>query len=594
MADDINAMLERLKFSEEESTQVISTNIDNNFQGFESWAVGKIMAEEKLNREAMYRVFRSLGFTKEEVNFLALKDKEIIVKFGCLEGRSIILNLIPGCSTTGKDIDTYEFNLSPFWLRVYNIPLEYIDRQTVLDVGNVIGELVAIDWKDKNGGWTEFLSGKRWDRNNIALKYERLLAFCYSCGLIGHTQKSAKTNVLNLQYGSWIRANIGKMDRNRVEIMATNTLSNEDKEESKTETKNDNGQFLQKEKDKGCKEDSISTSPLEERNHKSMCDGLGCFKSKRKRQRGLNGDNTDKSPSKIMRRRFLDNGPATSPANSNEDPLLQLSWNWKPYDSSNFSLQMTDIIFICETKIQANKFSLIRSKYRMEGCFAVNANGKSGGLVKIINYSSNHIDSMIHLENDNPIGFMGFYGNADPNKRKCSWDRLRRVGKSVKEKWIIRGDFNVILNNAEKERGKRKPNVLMEDFREIIDEFLMVDLKIDNGWFTWVNNKEGTTMVKERLDRFLMSTNDVASFPFMETKVIRQSISDHDAIVLDTEGRKLRDRRRDPMLNFRYDLGRMAVWIFWEKLRRWVKTLEGSSIKSFKKCSTRLVLFRRI
>ncbi|KAK5819957.1 hypothetical protein PVK06_024994 [Gossypium arboreum] len=68
MADDINAMLERLKFFEEESAQVISTNTDNNFQGFESWAVGKIMAEEKSNKEAMYRVFKSLWFTKEEVS----------------------------------------------------------------------------------------------------------------------------------------------------------------------------------------------------------------------------------------------------------------------------------------------------------------------------------------------------------------------------------------------------------------------------------------------------------------------------------------------------------------------------------------------
>lgn len=67
MVDNINALLERLKFSEEESKQVISSNVKNNFQGFESWVVGKIMADKKLNREAMYRVFRALWFIKEEV-----------------------------------------------------------------------------------------------------------------------------------------------------------------------------------------------------------------------------------------------------------------------------------------------------------------------------------------------------------------------------------------------------------------------------------------------------------------------------------------------------------------------------------------------
>ncbi|MBA0567283.1 hypothetical protein Golob_012029, partial [Gossypium lobatum] len=64
MAEEINIMLERLKFSKEESTRVISTNTENNLQGFEAWAVGKIMAAKKPNREAMYRVLRSLWFTK--------------------------------------------------------------------------------------------------------------------------------------------------------------------------------------------------------------------------------------------------------------------------------------------------------------------------------------------------------------------------------------------------------------------------------------------------------------------------------------------------------------------------------------------------
>ncbi|TYJ17203.1 hypothetical protein E1A91_A09G036000v1 [Gossypium mustelinum] len=222
-----------------------------------------------------------------------------------------------------------------------------------------------------------------------------------------------------------------------------------------------------------------------------------------------------------------------------------------------------DIIFLCETKSNANKFDSVRRKCRMGGCLAVNAEGRSRGLVmmwkdskqvKIQTYSSNHIDSLIHVENDRPIRFKSFYGNADPNKRQSSWNMLRRVGQMVNEKWIIGGDFNGLLDEAEKEGGRRKATVLMEDFRSIIDELSMVDLKTDNGWFTWVNNREGTARVKERLDRFLMSANAVNSFPFLETRVIRQSSSDHDAISLDTEGRRPRDGLRDPRLSFKYDV----------------------------------------
>ncbi|MBA0683311.1 hypothetical protein Goari_024978 [Gossypium aridum] len=53
------------------------------------------MFEEKVNREAMYRVLKSLCFTKEDVNFVALKEGVILVKFGNVEYKKRILNLSP-------------------------------------------------------------------------------------------------------------------------------------------------------------------------------------------------------------------------------------------------------------------------------------------------------------------------------------------------------------------------------------------------------------------------------------------------------------------------------------------------------------------
>ncbi|MBA0696891.1 hypothetical protein Goari_003411 [Gossypium aridum] len=153
--EEINELLGRLHFSEEESVQVVSTTEVDRMQSCESWAVGKIMAKESPNREVMYRVFKSLWFTKEEVEFVALKEGVIIVKFGCLEDRSRILNLTPWLFDRclfamlpfekGKEMDSYEFRLVPFWVRIYNIPIELMDRQTALNVGNAIGVLVAID-----------------------------------------------------------------------------------------------------------------------------------------------------------------------------------------------------------------------------------------------------------------------------------------------------------------------------------------------------------------------------------------------------------------------------------------------------------------
>ncbi|PPS08709.1 hypothetical protein GOBAR_AA11933 [Gossypium barbadense] len=92
--------------------------------------------------------------------------------------------------------------------------------------------------------------------------------------------------------------------------------------------------------------------------------------------------------------------------------------------------------------------------------------------------------------------FTGFYGQTDPSLRQQSLDKLRRVKNMVNEGWIMGGDFNAILNNSEKEGGRRKPRTLMDDFCDVLEELSLTDVKTPNGWFTWSNNREGTRLVK--------------------------------------------------------------------------------------------------
>ncbi|KAK5786025.1 hypothetical protein PVK06_040650 [Gossypium arboreum] len=144
-----------------------------------------------------------------------------------------------------------------------------MDRSTALDVGTAIGKVVAIDWKDRIGGWPEFMRPKIMinilkplrrivklvDRDGrvttCMLKYKRLLDFCYLFGLIGHTVKTCKnklpgpvSNEANLQYGSWLRVPVAVptqgrgIRRNRVEIMATKTTLSADSEECRSDMRN--------------------------------------------------------------------------------------------------------------------------------------------------------------------------------------------------------------------------------------------------------------------------------------------------------------------------------------------------------------------
>ncbi|MBA0772299.1 hypothetical protein Gotri_007708 [Gossypium trilobum] len=433
MVEDINELLERLNFSEEKSIRVISTNKNEaKTHGYEAWAVGKIMAKEKINREAMYRVLKSLWFTKEEVSFVALNGGVILVKFGNIEDRTRILNLMPWLFDQclfamlpfikGQEIDAYEFNITPLWIRIYNIPLEHMVRQVAIDVGKAIGEVVA------NGGWAEFI--------RLRVKVDVLRPLRRVVHLI-------ETNNLSFQHGSWFKAQGGFTQnrgnwRNGIEILDKPTNSNEANNESKTGTREENKILTQKGKARDGDEGSESNLPLEKRlsNHEVL--------------------------------------------------LLELLRAWKPFNSS---------------RAQATS-------------------RRSGGLAMLWKDGADVVIATVLI-------------------------RL--------EDWLVGGDFNAVIDDTEKERGGRKPRVHLEEFRDVLEELALVDIKIDRGWFTWVNNQEGGDLVKRRLDRFVMSANAISNLPLIVTNVIRQDKSDHDAVMMDTMGRKPREDLKDPRLFFKFD-----------------------------------------
>ncbi|KAK8356489.1 hypothetical protein V6Z12_A05G357100 [Gossypium hirsutum] len=222
-----------------------------------------------------------------------------------------------------------------------------------------------------------------------------------------------------------------------------------------------------------------------------------------------------------------------------------------------------DIIFLSETKMNGNDFRRVQNKCRLQNGLTVNSEGQSGGLalmwkewinVSIQSFSKHHIDSIVNLENNKIMRVMGFYGHANLSLRHSSWDILRRVGDSVRDDWVVGGDFNLILNDAEKEGGRRGVRAQMNDFKAVMDDLALVDIKPDSGWFTWVNNRSGGDLVKERIDRFLSSVSLVENFPFIATKMVRQSQSDHDEILLDLWGRRPKDHPNDHRLSFKFDV----------------------------------------
>ncbi|MBA0839344.1 hypothetical protein Goarm_005082 [Gossypium armourianum] len=98
--------------------------------------------------------FSEEGSNKDEFSFVALNEDVILVKFENMKDRTRILNLMPWLINQclfvmlpfikGQELDGYEFNIHPFWIRIFNIPLEQMNRQMAIDVGKAIGDVVAI------------------------------------------------------------------------------------------------------------------------------------------------------------------------------------------------------------------------------------------------------------------------------------------------------------------------------------------------------------------------------------------------------------------------------------------------------------------
>lgn len=113
-------MSQHLNFSEEEVKKVqILDKITKEGEGWESWAMSKLLTRERVHKESMYRVLQSLWYIKYWVNFMEVAEGTFLFKFGSMEDRDRILGLDPWLFDkhilslmpykSGLDIQSYNF-----------------------------------------------------------------------------------------------------------------------------------------------------------------------------------------------------------------------------------------------------------------------------------------------------------------------------------------------------------------------------------------------------------------------------------------------------------------------------------------------------
>ncbi|KAH7848623.1 hypothetical protein Vadar_005240 [Vaccinium darrowii] len=195
----------------------------------------------------------------------------------------------------------------------------------------------------------------------------------------------------------------------------------------------------------------------------------------------------------------------------------------------------------------------------MDGLQIVDPIGTAGGLVvlwrqdlkvRLVRKSSFFIELLI---TDEDLGhewhLINLYASTHDGIRKGQWEELLRYRQQSSAEWVLWGDFNDLLWEDEKQGGRRREIWSLRAFRQFVNRLEAIDMGFSGYPFTWANRRYGNGLVKERLDRVLVSTDWRLNYDRAVVRHLFTVGSDHAAaLLLDTNPPKMQGFRQ-----FRFD-----------------------------------------
>ncbi|XP_075096574.1 uncharacterized protein LOC142174641 [Nicotiana tabacum] len=134
------------------------------------------------------------------------------------------------------------------------------------------------------------------------------------------------------------------------------------------------------------------------------------------------------------------------------------------------------------------------------------------------------------------------YESNEVNKRQQLWDKLVNLGATIKESWLLSGDFNNVLHTDDR-IGALVTQSEIKGFQDAIITLQLTQLK-SLGWFyTWCNKQQLETRVYNKIDWALGNVEWMQKYSHIEADFLNLEVSDHSPILLQC---KVVDQKSNP------------------------------------------------
>lgn len=238
---DIHQHMKRLEIDEEENESfVIEGDIEEDINRYDLCLVGRLLTEKNINVRAMKSKLADVWKPTMGINIKELEQGIFLFQFFRKEDMMWVLkggpwsfdNVMVALEKVAAGEDPVKVKLwyLNIWIQIYNLPMGFMIESVGKQLGNFFGEFLEYDSKNNTSIWRDCMRVRiRLDVRKpikrkkkivkkdgtefmVECKYERLGEFCFSCGMVTHTDRfcrhhdSAGKDEGIKDWGSWLRA----------------------------------------------------------------------------------------------------------------------------------------------------------------------------------------------------------------------------------------------------------------------------------------------------------------------------------------------------------------------------------------------------